>query len=430
MDSKDADPLVKELFMTRKEFMDALVSTDFYIELLYINMALAMAVLVSLLVRHRAAAHLEKHPPKRFSKEQVMRPLALLSPFLALIYLSIFKPFVSMYDDKWIDAVGQLCAAFLLVRCVRLLVQSRPMGIFIGAIIMVIALLDVTGLMSFTTAYLEAMSFQIGKFKLSILNLVHGIVMLIIVFWMAGISSNTLESYLRRSSRMSYSARELIVKFFRVFVYFTAIIITLSATGVDLTAFAVFGGALGVGIGLGLQKITSNFVSGIMLLMEKSVKIGDLIEVGNATGWVRQLNIRYTLIETPDGRELLVPNEELVSNRFTNWTYSNDQARVEIKVTVTYDTDPMLARALMLEAAAAHSLCLNKPEPTCWMREFGDNGISFLLTFWISNVHNGRNGPQSEVMFAIYDKFRTNGIEFSMPRQLVIQPEEQQGATA
>ena len=171
------------------------------------------------------------------------------------------------------------------------------------------------------------------------LNFINGIIILVVVFWIAGVLSRTLESYLRRSSAFSYNARELVVKFFRIFVYFCAFLITLSAMGVDLTAFAVFGGALGVGIGLGLQKVTANFVSGITLLLEKSIKLGDLIEVAGNTGWVRALNIRYALMETSDGREILIPNEELTSTRVTNWTHSNEQARVEIKATLDFATD-------------------------------------------------------------------------------------------
>ena len=254
------------------------------------------------------------------------------------------------------------------------------------------------------------MGFDIGQFHISILNLFHGLFILVIVFWVAGVLSRTLESYLRRSSSLSYMARELSVKFFRIFVYFMAFMITLSAIGVDLTAFAVFGGALGVGVGLGLQKITANFVSGITLLMEKSIKIGDLIEIAGNAGWVRQLNIRYALIETPEGKEILIPNEELISTRVINWSHTSNTARVDIKVTVPYDANPSKVRDLMLSAARAYPLCLKNPPPNCWLREFADNGLQFLLIFWIPDVHEGRYGPQSDVMMAILDKFSKEGI--------------------
>jgi small-conductance mechanosensitive channel len=241
-------------------------------------------------------------------------------------------------------------------------------------------------------------------------------VILVVVFWIAGLLSRTLESYLRRSSALSYNTRELIVKFFRIFVYFIAFLITLSAMGVDLTAFAVFGGALGVGIGLGLQKITANFVSGITLLLEKSIKLGDLIEVAGNTGWVRAMNIRYALMETSDGREILIPNEELTSTRVTNWTHSNEQARIEVRAILNFATDARKAITIMLESAKSHPRCItnNKDQkPLCWLREFNDAGLVFVLAFWIGDVHEGRNTPQSEVMLTILDEFRRAGIEFA-----------------
>jgi small-conductance mechanosensitive channel len=404
--------LAKKLFLTKKELLDALTSGPaFYLEMFYIAFALGSAILVAILLRRRLAERFEKHPPRRIDVEYILRPMALLGPILAIFYLSIFKPFVvESGGGAWIDAVMRLSLAYAAAKCVTLIVRSRIIAYFIATIIMVVALLDVTGFTPSTRAYMEGMTFEVGKFKLSMLNLIHGTVILVLVFWMAGISSNTLESYLRRSSSMSYNTRELTVKFFRVLVYFIALMITLSAVGVDLTAFAVFGGALGVGIGLGLQKLTSNFVSGVTLLLEKSIKIGDLIEVAGITGWVRQLYIRYALVETQDGRELLIPNEELISTRVTNWTYTTDQARVEIPVRITYDSDPIKARELMLAVVRDYKQALKYPEPHCFLKEFTDLGMLFSLTFWIPDVKAGRAEPQSDVMFAILEKFRTNGI--------------------
>lgn len=295
----------------------------------------------------------------------------------------------------------------------------KKLLLFIAVIVAITIALNLTGFMSPVTAYLDSLAFEIGKFHFSMLNLIHGLIILVIVFWLAHLSSNTLESYLRRSSRLTYNARELTVKFFRIFVYFVALMITLSAIGVDLTAFAVFGGALGVGIGLGLQKITANFVSGITLLLEKSIKIGDLIEIGTESGWVRQLNVRYMLMETFDGRELMIPNEELTSTRVTNWTHTHNQARVEVKVGVAYNTDLKLAQKLMLAAALEYPKCLKDPEPKCWLREFADSAVNFQLVFWVPDVRDGRLGPQSDVMFAIYEKFKAHGVEIPFPQRVV-----------
>lgn len=419
MDSAAA-PLVRKFSLSKQELLDALSSSDFYMEWLSIGAALALAWLVAWLIRRRTVDHLHTHPPKSIDTVFITRPLLLLTPILAMIYFGVMRPFFSgVHDGLWIEAVNQLCLAYLAARCVTLIVRTRFISYLIATVIMISALLDVSGFMPATTAYLDDIAFSIGKFRISVLGLIHGTVILVIVFWLAAISSSTLESYLRRSSRLSYNARELTVKFFRLFVYFTALIITLSAMGVDLTAFAVFGGALGVGIGLGLQKITANFVSGITLLLEKSIKIGDLVEIGGVTGWVRQLNVRYTLIETQDGRELMIPNDDLVSTRVTNWTHTHNKARVEIAVNIAYNSDAALAQKLMLDAANEHPNCLKNQPVECWLREFGASALHFLLVFWVPDIREGRFKPQSEVMFAILGKFRQHGISIPYPQQVV-----------
>lgn len=417
MDTAAAAPLVKQLTVTQQDLLTALTSPGFYVEMIFIGMALALAWIIAKLVQYRIKAYVRNHPPKKIDAEFVTKPFALLAPLLALLYLSLVKPFSEQYagGSEWIVAISKLCVAYAAAKIVLLILNGRAIAWFLAVIIMIIAVLDVSGFMKTTSAYLASMAIEIGSFKLSILNLVHGIVILVIVFWIAGLLSRTLESYLRRSSGLSYNARELIVKFFRIFVYFIAFLITLSAVGVDLTALAVFGGALGVGVGLGLQKITANFVSGVTLLLEKSIKIGDLIEVGGITGWVRALNIRYALVETADGRDLMVPNEELISTRVTNWTYSNDLARIEIKVPLPYDADATQARDLMVAAAYEHKRCLKNPAPLCHLKEFTEKGMLLALTFWIPDVKEGRLGAQSDVMFTILAKFKEAGIEMSPP---------------
>lgn len=410
-----AAPIVKKIFATKEELVEALSSSDFYLEALMVGLAIVLSVLIAYVVRRRVRAYFTSHSVNKIDIDLIKKPLALLSPLLSLIFLSIIKPFAEQYSHSSAitDAASQLTLAYLGAKSVIILVKSRLVALFIALVIMVASVLQVSGFMKITTAYLEAMSFEIGKFKISMLNLINGIIILVVVFWIAGWLSSTLESYLRRSSAMSYSARELIVKFFRIFIYFVAILITLSTMGVDLTAFAVFGGALGVGIGLGLQKVTANFVSGITLLLEKSIKLGDLIEVAGNSGWVRELNIRYALMETSDGKEILIPNEELTSTRVTNWTHSNENARIEIKAILDFNADARKAIKIMLEAAKAHPRCLIHQKPLCWLREFTDVGMVFVLAFWIGDINEGRNGPQSDVMLSILEEFRKEGITFA-----------------
>jgi small-conductance mechanosensitive channel len=265
---------------------------------------------------------------------------------------------------------------------------------------------------------LGSLAVDIGKTHISLLDVLHGALMLVAVFWFVSSVMGRIENSIRRSS-LSYSARELIVKFTKVFLYFTAFVLALSAVGIDLTAFAVFGGALGVGLGLGLQKITANFVSGVTLLLEKSVKLGDLIQVGDLQGFVRAMNIRYTLIETAKGTEVLIPNETLTTTNVINWTLSNAKGRVEVVLTVPYDAPIERVKALLLGLATAHPKALKDPEPNCFLKTFRDSGVEFQLVFWVADVADGLQGPQSEVMTSIVEAFKREEISFAQVHERI-----------
>ncbi len=415
MATDTAAPIVKKLFATREELMAALTNNYFYVELLFVGIAIVVSGLFAYAVRYRTDIYLKDHPLKKIDNEFLTKPISLLGPVMSYLLLNMARPIAEQYSNNsnLTDFALSLCLYYIAAKTVLLIVQSRLVAWFIAFVIMAVAVLDVTGFTNITAAYLAAKSVTLGQYKITMLNLVNGIVILVVVLWGAGLLSRTLESYLRRASTLSYNARVLTVKFFRLLVYFTALLIALSVMGVDLTAFAVFGGALGVGIGLGMQKVTANFISGITILLEKSIMIGDLIEVGGTSGHVREMNIRYILVETFDGRELLIPNEEMTSTRVINWSHSNEQARVEIRVVLDFATDARLAIKHMLACAKAHPRCLKKPEPNCWLREFSETGMVFLLTFWIPDIHEGRNTPQSEVMLSIIDVFRAENIAFA-----------------
>lgn len=413
--------LVKKFASAKKDLVESLASSDFYLELMLNFFSLALAVLVASLIQRFVTRKLSERPFQVLSTATVSKILALMAPLLAMLYLGIARPIIEEHytDAGFTAAMIQLCAAWLIAGLLLLVIRSHMVAYFLGAVVFATMLLDVSGFLKPTLNYLDSLAFEIGKYRLSVLHVMKGLIIFVFVFWMAGSLSRSLETYLRRKSSLSYNSRELIVKFFTLFIYFLAFVITLNAMGVDLTALAVFGGALGVGVGLGLQKITANFVSGITLLIEKSIKLGDLIELGPHLGWVRQMYMRYTLLETLDGREVLIPNEELASSRVTNWTYSSDRARIDITISVSYDSDPRLARKLILDAARAHPRFLKDPEPTCHLREFGDSALVFLLSFWIPDVREGRFGPQSDVMFAILEKFKEHGIEIPYPQRVV-----------
>ncbi|WP_203291566.1 mechanosensitive ion channel family protein [Maricaulis parjimensis] len=264
----------------------------------------------------------------------------------------------------------------------------------------------------------DALTFQVGNVRISAYTVLRALVVLALVFWTTAIIVDVVDHRLEKLTKMRATTRILVTKVFQIAIYILAGLVALDMIGLDLTTLTVFGGALGIGLGFGLQKIASNFISGLILLLERSVEQEDLIELPDGTtGFVRRSSARYTLIETFDGKEILVPNEDFITNRVTNWTLSSTKARIQINLGVAYGSDLEKAQALILEAALEHPRCIEDPAPQCFLLNFGESSVDFTLLFWVENVVDGRWAPQSEVMFAIWRKFRENGIEIPFPQR-------------
>jgi small-conductance mechanosensitive channel len=193
-----------------------------------------------------------------------------------------------------------------------------------------------------------------------------------------------------------------------------AIASALEAVGINLSALAVFSGAVGVGIGIGLQKIVANFISGIILLVDKSVKPGDLVTIGDNSGRISAMKTRYISVAAGDGREFLIPNEDLVTQRVTNWTYTDKNTLVKIAFTTNYDADPRLVIRLAIETASGASRALKNKPPSCLLIEFAEIGMKFSLTFWVADP-DGMDSVKSEVMLALWDAFRREGVRVPYP---------------
>lgn len=291
----------------------------------------------------------------------------------------------------------------------------------IGVIALAVALLGYFDLLDPVRKVLESdrLTFKVGAAEVSFYSILSGMFGIIFLLWTASLVSGIVEKSIGRMIWLEANNRALLTKALQVVLYFVLFMVTLDLLGIDLTAFAVFGGALGVGLGLGLQKVTANFISGIILLVEKSVKNGDLVDLGGGiSGIVRHTGTRYTLIDTGDGRDIMVPNDDFISSRVTNWTYSSKGVQIEIRVNIAHGADIDLAQKLMLAAASQHPCCSRFRPVNCYLQEFAGEGINFVLSFWIEDVIcDGRVKPRSEVMLAIVRAFRENGIEMVAPKR-------------
>jgi small-conductance mechanosensitive channel len=239
-------------------------------------------------------------------------------------------------------------------------------------------------------------------------------VLLAVALWLTSIASNFVESRITRSGDLTPSIQVLLVKMIRLGLMILAVAIVMSAVGINLSALAIFSGAAGVGIGFGLQKIVANFISGIILLADKSVKPGDLVTIGDNTGRINEMKTRYISVAAGDGREFLIPNEDLVTQKVVNWTYTDKNTLVKVNFGTSYDADPRLVCKLAIDVAEAAPRAIKSKPPNCLLVEFAEAGMKFSLTFWIADP-DGMDNVKSEVMLSLWDAFKRTGIRVPYP---------------
>jgi small-conductance mechanosensitive channel len=288
---------------------------------------------------------------------------------------------------------------------------------FVALTVWVIAALNILGWLDAAIALLDSVAMSFGDLRISLLVVIKAVLSLAVLLWVATLVSAILERRIKGSPNLTPSVKVLFSKLLQITLIFFAFVAALSSVGIDLTAFTVFGGAVGVGIGFGLQKIVSNLISGIILLLDKSIKPGDVITVGDYYGAVNSLGARYVSVITRDGIEHLIPNEDLIVNRVENWSYSDNNIRLKAPIGVHYKADIHRARELCLQAASAVTRVLSDPPPVCLLRGFGDSSVDLELRFWICDPQNGRANVTSEVLFGVWDRFRENGIEIPYPQR-------------
>jgi small-conductance mechanosensitive channel len=325
-----------------------------------------------------------------------------------------------LYNSSFfLVSILKVLSAIIIIRFIRLAIASSFLSGLVIILLVPTFFLQVFNMLDSVIEYLDQFDFKLGKVRISIYLILKVVIVLLTVFSMAGFIIARLKNYINNNKSIKINTRNIINKFVDIVIYSIVFIIILKTFGVDLTAFAVIGGAVGVGIGFGLQKIASNFISGVILLFEKSVEVGDIVELenGNIYGTIRHFSGRYTLVEAMDGKEIMIPNEEFIVNKVTNWTYSNSKARIEIVIGVAYGSDLVKAKQIIINCAKQHRRCLKNPEVECFLTTFDDYDIKFVLYFWIADIVDGRMGAKSDVMVAIYQQLTANGIVIPIPQR-------------
>ena len=330
--------------------------------------------------------------------------------FLAQICIGIFV--LRDHFPHWLFAASDLAVAWIVIRLLSSLIPNKAIAKAAALCIWAITLLHILGLMVHIKAYLQGLSLDMGTTQITVYGAIKGLVMAALCLQIASVISTFTVKKIETSGDLSPTLQVLITKIVNILLYTAAILLAMTSVGIDLTSLTIFSGAIGVGIGFGLKTIFSNYVSGILLLVDNSIKPGDTIEVGGVLGTIRDMHGRYASLLTRDGKEYLIPNEQMIANEVINWTHSDEIVRLTIPVSIAYKTNKKTAKQLLEQAPDGVERVLKTPAPVARMVELGDNGIRMELRIWIADAEKGVKNVKSDILFNICDLFEENGIEF------------------
>ncbi len=347
----------------------------------------------------------------------------LLYPALIYVFLGFAAEGVlAALGANWLILIARgVSVVFLLYSAINRFITNqmlRAAAIWFG---IPVATLQVFGWLDDATAFLDSLYFQAGNIRISLYFLIKAALAGGFFFWLGSISNRQGQSAIRAQQALDIPTKELFAKLFQIVLFGILFVLLLQVLGLDLTALAIFGGALGVGLGFGLQQIAANFISGIILLIERTIHIGNFIELEDGrSGVLKELNMRSATLETFDGKEIMVPNEKFITGVFVNWTRDDPRQRYEVDFSVSYDTDIEKIPELIVEAVLKHPQVLREPEmPDCELRGFGDSGIQFALEFWIEGIDDGKNRISADVLMIIWRTLKENDIAIPFPQREV-----------
>ncbi len=341
--------------------------------------------------------------------------LLLLAPLLLGSVVLITT--VAGWPDTFLRIMANLMTAWAFIRLSSSIIQQRFWSMALAFSIWIITALNILGWLQPTISMLDAISVNLGDMRLSLLLVIKGILISGLLIWGAGLLADRVEKIIGAVKDFTPSQKVLFFKVIRIMLFTVAVLLSMKSVGIDLTALAVFTGAVGIGIGFGLQKVFSNIISGFILLLDKSIKPGDVIAVENTYGWVNFLGTRHVSILTRDGKEHLIPNEKFITEPVENWSYSDNKLRLHIPIGVSYNSDIHLVKRILLEVVDALPRILKNPAPTCPITGFGDNSVNFEIRIWIEDPANGITNVSSLVYEGVWDAFKKHNIEIPFPQR-------------
>jgi len=426
----DTDSVLQFFDSFIKQLIELSTSPLVYAQLGMVLLAILVALTLSIFLRH-AFPVLKAAPeegPLRSLRSSLYKIKDLIFPLLNILALSITADLADrLIEISWlIRIVTSLAVVFLIYSFISRFIKQRLIRNVAKWIFIPIAILQVFGWLDDITGYLDTLKVTIGNIEVSAYGVIRVFLFGSILFWLGRVSNETGQKIIRMQTDLHIGTREVIAKLFEVTLFIIGFLLLLQIMGINLTALAVFGGALGVGIGLGLQSIASNFISGIIILMDRSISIGDYVELeGETAGVVREMNMRSTVLETFDGRDIVVPNEKFINANVINWTHKDDKQRYSLNFQVAYHTDLDHLFELVREVCRNHPKVLSGPEyqfeeqPDAEIQSFDDSGITILVEFWMRGVDDGKNRVGADLLHSIWNIMCENDIVIPFPQREV-----------
>ena len=361
-----------------------------------------------------------------------LRAVVQVKRRLGLIWFSLMAGIVYavMQNITWpsrsylIGIAATLAIVWVGIAFAAQLVRNRPLRRMVTWSLWIYATLYLLNIADDAATFLDQVALELGDFRLSIMTLITSVVVIGVLITVARIASQATAGTIRKNEDISPSMQVLAVKAVQLAMYGIAFYMGVKAVGVDLTGLAVLSGAIGVGLGFGLQKVVSNLVSGVIILLDKSIKPGDVISLGETFGWIQTLGARYASVVTRDGKEYLIPNEDLITGQVVNWSHSNDFVRLDIYFGTAYGDDPHAVRKLAIAAASGVDRVLSHKAPVCHIVGFGDSSVDYILRFWIRDPTGGLTNIRGNVYLALWDTFQENNISIPFPQREVRMLEE------
>ena len=405
---------------------DNILTLEVGLQLSLIFAALVPGALFGPRLRNFIVSQLESRAPNGVIRRAVHAFAILATPIALYLTINIFRIALgsAALETGWIDAAISLLTAWIVIRLITLVIQSAFWSKVAFYVIWPIAALDAFGALDSVVEQMRLLAIPLGEdesgnaVKITVLDVFRTLIYFGVLFWAANVLGKFLESRIESVDELTPALRALIVKILNVALPIVALLIALQIVGFNLATLAIFSGAVGLGIGLGMQRLVANFVAGFTLIADRSIKPTDVIEINDTFGWVTEMQARYVAIRTRDGTEHLIPNDSFMSEGVINWSRSDRVIRMHAPFGISYSTEDLrLVQKLAVEAAEEVQRVVDLPSPVCNVMEFGDNSINLDLRFWIRDPANGMANVRSDVYLNLWDRLKENGIEIPFPQR-------------